>query len=107
MSVKAYSQSNNEDELLTMFAQGALLSMGRIMGSYLYMARINFGGIQSEFLLWCDDLYIEYTQNYAFTLLFMMILKFGKVHALQLNFSVLEYFHGFCAWLSYLVYFLY
>lgn len=38
-------------ELLTMVAQGVLLSMGRIMGSYLYMARINFGGIQSEFLL--------------------------------------------------------
>lgn len=38
-------------ELLTMVAQGVLLSMGRIMGSYLCMEQVGFRSISNEFLL--------------------------------------------------------
>lgn len=49
-----------------MVAQEVLLRMGWIMGSYLRMAQVDFEGIHSEFLLWFDDLHIEYNHELCF-----------------------------------------
>lgn len=63
MSIKAYYKSNKEDELLTMITQEALLSMSRIIKTYLCMTQVYFEGIHNRFLLWCEELYIEYAYD--------------------------------------------
>ena len=36
------------------------------VGSYLCMEQVDIEGIQCGFLLWCDDLHIEYTHELCY-----------------------------------------
>ena len=74
MSAKSYSQCNNEDELLTMVAQGAFLSMGRIMGSYSCIAQVDFEGTYGMFHLWYDDPWVDYVYDLRFSIILKMML---------------------------------